>query len=61
MIVDSIGMQRGRVHTKFTGSAAVSTTDPQATQSQAQAGTYAAEQRYERPKVSPWPCTVVEA
>jgi len=34
------------VQPKITGSAAVSTTDPQATQSQPNTGTYAAEQRY---------------
>ena len=47
---------------KITGSAAVSTTDPQATQSQPNTGTYAAEQRYRdlhRHHKHPLPCDCV--
>ncbi|KAA6422086.1 MAG: hypothetical protein FRX49_07837 [Trebouxia sp. A1-2] len=43
-IVANEAKKRGRVQPKITGSAAVSTTDPQATQSQPNSGTYAAEQ-----------------
>ncbi|DBA99478.1 TPA: hypothetical protein ACH3X3_012068 [Trebouxia sp. C0006] len=44
-IVANEAKKRGRVQPKITGSAAVSTTDPQATQSQPNTGTYVVEQR----------------